>query len=357
MSQFDFIDLCAGIGGLRIPFESRKKENILWGDIPGKCVWTSEMDDDACSVYAKNFSSDNKSEKDVFEEINRDFTIYPPEEVPDHQLLLAGFPCQPFSQAGKRRGRTDERGRVFDSIEHIIAAKKPKVVLLENVKGLRSLRNPQPDETFVLDEILLALARPRRKDGTRPRGLSYFVPKPVVLNARDFGLAQNRQRLFILAIRQDIADSKGLNIDGKFTWPEPTFDRNTLKISKFLDEEVDETYTISEKLWESHKRRKEKNKASGKGFGYQAFKPSDTYVSTISARYFKDGAEALILQDGMPPRKLTPREGANLQGFPVNFVLHASKMKAFKQLGNAVPVPVVSAIARNIWNLGILTRD
>lgn len=357
MSQFDFIDLCAGIGGLRIPFERRMKEGILWGDIPGECVWTSELDEDACSVYSKNFCTDARSEKDVFEEINRDFTKHPPEDVPDHQLLLAGFPCQPFSQAGKRRGRKDERGRVFDSIEHIVAAKKPKVVLLENVKGLRNLKNPPPEGTLVLDEILLALARPRRKDGTRPRGLSYYVPKPVVLNARDFGLAQNRQRLFIIAIRKDVADSKSLNLDGKFSWPEPTFDRNSLKISTFLDKKVDTTYTISEKLWESHKRRKAKNKASGKGFGYQAFKPSDPYVSTISARYFKDGAEALILQEGMPPRKLTPREGANLQGFPSNYELHVSKMKAFKQLGNAVPVPVVAAIAHNLWSLGILNRD
>jgi len=360
-TTFKFIDLCAGIGGLRLPFESQNSSSrSKISRLGGQCVWTSEMDEDACLVYAKNFSPD-KSQQGIasyMSRINRDFTKFPAREVPDHDLLLAGFPCQPFSQAGKRKGRQDERGRVFDAIEGIIAAKQPKVVLLENVKGLRSMKNP--DGTLVLNEILMAMRKPIRGDtGSRPRAivgnglLEYFVAQPVVLNARDFGLAQNRQRLFLLAIRKDIAEKSGIKNETDFSWPTSTVDRDDLVVSTFLDSDVPESFTISPKLWRSHKERKQRNKEAGKGFGYQAFKPTDKYVSTISARYFKDGAEALILQGRKPPRKLTPREGARLQGFPEHFILHESNMKAFRQIGNAVPVNVVSAIADKIWEKGL----
>lgn len=358
--SFKMVDLCAGIGGLRIPFESRtiKKGHLLM-EIRSECVWTSELDEDARFVYSTNFS-ENKSEKGIqdFEtSINRDFTIFPPSLVPNHDLLLAGFPCQPFSQAGKRQGRLDVRGRVFDAIETIIAEKQPKVVLLENVKGLRSMRNP--DGTLVLDQILQALRTPRRLSGSRPRStdsrklVNYIVPPPIVLNARDFGLPQNRQRLFILAIRSDIAKRSGLTEQSTAIWPNATHNREDLEVSQILEKDVPDKYTLSPKLWQSHQERKKKNKAAGKGFGYQAFEPKDKYVSTISARYFKDGAEALILQKGKPPRKLTPREGARLQGFPENFQLHSSDMKAFKQIGNAVPISVVNEIALRLFELGL----
>jgi DNA (cytosine-5)-methyltransferase 1 len=358
---FKIVDLCAGIGGLRLPFESRTiKKGHISIQIRSECVWTSELDRDARFVYSTNFS-DDKSEKGIQDyetSINRDFTIFPPNMVPNHDLLLAGFPCQPFSQAGKRQGRLDLRGRVFDAIETIIAEKQPKVVLLENVKGLRSMRNP--DGTLVLDQILEALRKPRRLSGSRPRTinclklLKYTVPTPIVLNARDFGLPQNRQRLFIIAIRSDVAESAGLNEESASIWPSATHSRDHLEIARMLEDNVPDKYTISPRLWQSHQARKNKNKAAGKGFGYQAFEPTDKYVSTISARYFKDGAEALILQEGKPPRKLTPREGARLQGFPENFRLHSSDMKAFKQIGNAVPVSVVNEIAIRTFELGLL---
>jgi DNA (cytosine-5)-methyltransferase 1 len=357
-TAFRFIDLCAGIGGLRIPFEQRQVQGENWGVLPGKCVWASEIDKDAIDVYSKNFCNNVAQLDEFIASINRDFTTFDAKKVPDHELLLAGFPCQPFSYAGKRMGRLDERGKVFDSIEHIIAEKRPNVVLLENVKGLRSLKNPGPNGTLVLAEIMQALARPRRKDGSRPRGLSYFVATPKVLNARDFGLPQNRERLFIVAVRADIALKNGLQAPSDFDWPIPTnSDRGALRLGDFLDQEVPPEYTISQRLWESHKSRKARNEAAGKGFGYRAFAPSATYVSTISSRYFKDGSEALIMQESAAPRKLTPREGARLQGFPESFELHVSKMKAFKQIGNAVPVPVVAAIAKVLWDLQVLKPD
>jgi len=358
---FKMVDLCAGIGGLRLPFESRTiKKGHFSVQVQSECVWTSELDRDARFVYSTNFSEE-KSEQGVQDyetSINRDFTIFAPSLVPNHDLLLAGFPCQPFSQAGKRKGRLDVRGRVFDAIETIIAEKQPKVVLLENVKGLRSMRNA--DGTLVLDQIVEALRKPRRLSGSRPRItngralLKYVVPVPIVLNARDYGLPQNRQRLFIMAIRSDVAKSAGLSEEPASLWPSATHNRDDLEVAQILEHNVPDKYTISPRLWQSHQARKNKNKAAGKGFGYQAFRPTDKYVSTISARYFKDGAEALILQEGKPPRKLTPREGARLQGFPENFRLHSSDMKAFKQIGNAVPVSVVNEIALRIFELGLL---
>lgn len=399
--NFRFVDLCAGIGGLRIPFEKRSNG---WGknQLDGECVWSSELDEAARAVYAQNFHPSDASPTDYEKTIDRDFTLVDPETVPDHELLLAGFPCQPFSNAGLRLGKEDTRGQVFFAIEDIIAAKRPQVVLLENVKGLTTLRNR--DGTMVLDEILERLRFPKRKQTSdysnldskltrandprsllnryveniidsvkflETKGLSknpqrdskpleYYVPKPCILNARDFGLPQNRQRLFIVAIRKDVATRENLKPEKDFTFPSATHDRDSLRLGDFLESDAPDEFTISKRLWDGHKARKIRNKELGKGFGYQDFDPESKYVATISSRYFKDGAEALIHQprktSSSTPRKLMPIEAARLQGFPPNFKLHRSNAKAFHQLGNAVPVPVVDEIALMLFKLGVLRR-
>ena len=339
MADFRFIDICAGIGGTRIPFENRKVKGMSWPGLDGKCVFVSELDPAARNTYARNFKR-NSSFEDYLASIDHDFTKLKPSDIKDHELLLAGFPCQPFSQAGKRQGFEDERGKVFQKIADIIREKQPRVVLLENVRGLLSLVNPV-SKTKVIDEIRAEL-----------ESAGYFVPDPKILNARDFGLPQNRIRVFIVAIRRDISKSFNIRKNEDFEEYWPTIDSNIregLTVGSFLDEIVEDKFTISTKLWEGHKARKLRNKANGKGFGYQLFSPESKYVATISSRYFKDGSEALIDQGlNKNPRKLTPREGARLQGFPENFELDSSDMQAFRQIGNAVPVNVVRAIAKKL---------
>ena len=333
-SKFTFIDLCAGIGGLRLPFDANK------GGLPGECVFTAEIDKHAKLTYARNFKKPTQTVEEAIAEISDDINELDLAEVPRHDLLLAGFPCQPFSHAGKRQGFNDDRGNVFEGIRKIIAAKRPKVVLLENVRGLMTLKNL--DGSKAIDRVVLDLENPAP-------GLSYVVPKPRALNARDFGLPQNRIRLFIIAVRSDVAESKSLQGPDGFEWPLPTSNRDELSLEKLLAKEAPPEFTISDRLWEGHKVRKARNVQNGKGWGYQLFTRQDKYVATISARYFKDGSEALIFQDsGRNPRKLTPDEARALQGFPENFKIHESKMQAFRQFGNAVPVNVIRSLAKSL---------
>lgn len=324
LNRFKFIDLCAGIGGLRIPFD----------EIGGECVFTSEINKFARQTYVKNFLDGAGSEEEALNKINTDVIEIGdnrPQDVPDHDLLVAGFPCQPFSHAGKRLGFEDTRGTLFFSIANIISTKKPKVVLLENVRGLRN-----HDGGNTLKRILEVLRTPAE-------GLEYYVPEPKTLCARDFGLAQNRNRIFIVAIRKDLDWAES------FEFPEPTHDRNHLVLNDFLDELPDASLTISDRLWTGHQERKQRNLAAGKGFGFQLFDPiTSKYVSTISARYYKDGSEALIKQPGQNPRKLSTEEVKRLQGFPSDYKLGESKIESYRQLGNAVPVAVIRAIASNL---------
>lgn len=340
---FTFIDLCAGIGGLRIPFDHKYK-----GSLKGSCVFTSEKDQHARDTYADNFFI-GRSPLDLLHEIDEDFTLITDDflveletnpkarlKVPNHDLLLAGFPCQPFSHAGLKRGFEDTRGTLFFSIATIISELRPKVVLLENVRGLKS-----HDGGNTLKRILEILREPGLGN-KKNVAAKYYVPDPIVLNARDFGLPQNRQRIFIVAIREDLMDR------GNFEWPKPTHNREDLRLESVLDSDVPKKYTISDRLWEGHENRKFRNREAGKGFGYQLFKPESRYVATISARYYKDGSEALVYQRRKNPRKLTPNEIRKLQGFPENFKLHSSDVQAYKQLGNAVAVPVIRAIAKEL---------
>jgi len=297
------IDLFAGIGGIRLGFEQ------AFGGV--NCVFTSEIDKFAIQTYKANFGDDN---------IHGDITEISEFDVPEHDILLAGFPCQPFSQAGLKKGFSDTRGTLFFDIERILLERKPKAFLLENVKQLRG-----HDKGRTLQVIL---------DHLKEAG---YVVYHDILKARDFGIPQNRERIFIVGF---------LDQSVEFKFPEPIGIET--KVGSILEPKVDDLYTISDKLWEGHQRRKIQNKLNGKGFGYGLFNEESAYTNTISARYYKDGSEILIEQKGKNPRKITPREAARLQGYPDTYEIPVSNAQAYKQFGNSVCVPVIEAIAKEM---------
>lgn len=303
MSKLKFIDLFAGIGGL----------SLLFRELGMECVFSSEIDKFAVQTYVKNFN----------EVPFGDIREIAEENIPTHDLLLGGFPCQAFSIAGKRKGFDDDRGNLFYEIIRILSFHKPKAFLLENVKGLI---NHKKGSTF--KTILNNLT-----------DLGYKVSYKV-LNARNFGLPQNRERVYIVGFLEH-------NID--FQFPNP-FNKATM-VSKIIENNIDKKYIISDKLWKSHQERKERNKSKGNGFGYSLVYKNSEYTSTLSARYYKDGSEILLHQENNNPRKLTPRECANLQGFPYNFKIVVSDNQSYKQFGNSVAVVVVREIAKEIVKL------
>lgn len=315
--KFTMIDLFAGIGGIRLAFQR----------LGGASVFSSEWDKFAQKTYRMNFG----------EEPAGDITLINPSSIPEHDILLAGFPCQPFSQAGLKKGFEDTRGTLFFNIAQIIDAKQPRAFLLENVKQLRG-----HDKGKTLQTILKVLD-----------DLDYEVFVDV-LKATDFGLPQKRERIFIVGFKRDrnifnelLKDRNGNEIKVQFEFPKPL--GLPTRVGDILEKNVDEKYTISDKLYAGHLRRKEEHKRKGNGFGFSVFNADSPYTNTISARYYKDGSEALIDQgEGKNPRKLTPRECARLQGFPEEFIIPVSDSQAYKQFGNSVPVPVVEAIAKNM---------
>lgn len=302
---FTFIDLFAGIGGMRQAFEKHG----------GKCVFSSEWDKFAQQTYEANFG----------EKPHGDITEIPSAAIPRHDLLVAGFPCQPFSHAGLKMGFQDTRGTLFFDVARIVNDKKPSLLLLENVKGFKSHDKGRTFETVVasLDEL----------------GYDTFS---TVLNASDFGLPQNRERIFIVGVnRKKIGKIE-------FNFPKPP--KTVVKVGDILEKNVDSKYVLSNKLWSGHKRRLREHRERGNGFGYSLFSPESPRTSTISARYYKDGSEILIARKGNP-RKITPREAARLQGFPETFVIPVSDTQAYKQFGNSVAVNVISAIAKEMVKL------
>lgn len=294
------VDLFAGIGGIRLGVEQ------AFGSVD--CVFTSEIDKHAVTTYKANFKDSH-----IFGDIKQ----IDENDVPDHDILLAGFPCQPFSQAGLKKGFTDTRGTLFFDIERILLAKQPKAFLLENVKQLKGHDKGRTFQTII--------------DHLNKAGYKVFYE---ILKAKDFGVPQNRERIYIVGF---------LDHSINFEFPKPT--NLPTRVGDILDDVVDEKYTISDKLWTGHKRRKELNKSNGKGFGYGLFNKESAYTNTISARYYKDGSEILIEQENKNPRKLTPREAARLQGFPEGYIIPVSDAQAYKQFGNSVAVPVIKAIA------------
>lgn len=341
-AAFKFIDLFAGIGGLRLPFQQQN----------GQCVFSSEWDKHAQITYSANFG----------EIPHGDITQIPASTIPEHDLLLAGFPCQAFSQAGLRQGFNDTRGTMFFEIQRILAEKRPKAFVLENVK---QLRGHQKGKTL---EVILSTLRgektpnissdvPMSEDARAALGekLNYWVDFRI-LRAADFGIPQNRERIFIIGFDKD-QFPKDFDFEKGFSWPEPPC--TPTRVGDILEPEVDDSFTISDRLWTGHKRRKEEHKIKGNGFGYSLFSANSSYTNTISARYYKDGSEILIDQSeaGKNPRKLTPRECARLQGFPEEYIVDAvSSNQVYKQFGNSVCMKVVQAIAEKVVETLKLSR-
>jgi DNA (cytosine-5)-methyltransferase 1 len=306
--KFTFIDLFAGIGGFRIALQN----------LGGKCVFSSEWDGHAQQTYFDNYG------EVPFGDIKRftgtgDSDMSLLSAIPRADIIAGGFPCQAFSQAGKQLGFNDARGTLFFDVLEIAKALRPKALILENVKRLRG---HDGGKTFAVIANSL-------------RELQYKVYAKV-LRASDFGLPQNRERIFIVAFDKAL----------QFDFPEPS--NLPTRVGDILEEQVDDWFTITDRIYEGHKRRVREHRARGNGFGFSVFKPEAPHTNTISARYWKDGSEILIDQGQRNPRMLTPRECARLQGFEDDFKPHSSRRHAYQQFGNSVPVPVVQKVAESV---------
>ena len=336
--DFTFIDLFAGIGGIRLPFQQ----------LNGKCLFSSEWDKFAIKTYASNYG----------ELPNGDITKIQTNQIPSHDILLAGFPCQAFSQAGLKKGFTDTRGTMFFEIQRILAAKQPKAFLLENVKQLKG-----HDKGKTLKTILEILRGENKQNIPQDYPVSDEVRKSMnkklnyavdfrVLRANNFGIPQKRERIYIVGFNKDYfknTDALDKKIEEMFSTLEQK--KSITRLGDVLEEnsKVEEKYTISDRLLAGHIRRKKEHKIKGNGFGYSLFNTESPFCNTISARYYKDGSEILIDQSDINknPRKLTPRECARIQGFPDEFNVSAvSDVQIYKQFGNSVSVPVIREIGK-----------
>ena len=367
--KFTFIDLFAGIGGFHQAMHS----------FGGKCVFASEWDKYARISYEANYNEIEpglfeKDEEGKYKYFNEDINDANPQDIPNFDVCCGGFPCQAFSIAGLKRGFEDTRGTLFFNIANIVKYKKehdhaPKVLFMENVKGLK-----MHDKGNTLKVILATLDE-----------LDYGY-KVEVINAKYFGVPQNRERLFIIAWdKKQIPDGDfkfpyGIDKDGKTIYDKERAKTDCIEthISDIFEphfsldnpEDRNSMVTISDRMWIGHQERKKRNKENGKGFGYSLFRPEATYCSTISARYWKDGSEILIDQSeyGLNPRKLTPVEAGRLQGYNIDgkgwenpntsatvhqqipFKIAVSKKEAYHQFGNSVAVPVIKRLAQEIVN-------
>jgi len=310
--KFRFIDLFAGIGGIRIPFEK----------LGGTCVFTSEWDKFCQTTYQFNFGDYPHGDITKIDEM----------QIPDHDILLAGFPCQPFSIAGvskkkslgREHGFKDKKqGNLFFEIVRILKKKKPKSFLLENVKNLKSHDGGRTYQ--VIESTLQNL------------GYNLFVK---IIDAADY-VPQHRERIIIAGFRKDIFP------EIEFEFPDAGIRK--IDIADILEKNVDSKYTLSDKLWKYLRDYAKKHREKGNGFGFGLIDPTkDSTTRTLSARYYKDGSEILIKQEGKNPRRLTPRECARLMGFPDDFKIPVSDNQAYKQFGNAVVIPVIEAVAKEI---------
>lgn len=329
--DFTFIDLFAGIGGTRLGFEA----------IGGKCTFTSEWDKFARETYRANFPPTHSIAGDIREVAESD--------VPDHDVLIAGFPCQPFSLAGVSKknslGREhgfacDTQGTLFFDIARILDAKKPSAFLLENVKNLAS-----HDSGRTLDVILRTLHDE----------LGYHLDYKVI-DARRF-VPQHRERVFIVGFRrpttfawdQVVVPDGNDPVLGSVLHPENGAENAESEYTLGPKALVNGKYTLSKKLWKYLRDYAAKHREKGNGFGYSCFGPDDV-ARTLSARYHKDGSEILISRGPRKnPRRLTPRECARLMGFPDEFRIPVSDTQAYRQFGNSIVVPVVQAVAEAMY--------
>lgn len=326
---FTFVDLFAGIGGIRTGFEAHG----------GHCVFTSEWNSFAQKTYLANFP------QDPTHALVGDITAIAEEDVPDHDVLLAGFPCQPFSIAGVSKknalGRPhgfecSTQGTLFFDVARIIAKKKPKAFMLENVKNLLS-----HDKGNTFRTILETL-----RDE-----LGYEVHYKVI-DGQCF-VPQHRERIVIVGFREKTGFSWNdlqLPIEGpklsSILHPEDGSERAEEPWTSGSKAIVSPRYTLTPRLWAYLKAYAAKHRAAGNGFGYGLVN-AKSVTRTLSARYYKDGSEILLSQGkGKRPRRLTPRECARLMGFPGSFKIPVSDMQAYKQFGNSVVVPVIREVAR-----------
>ena len=312
--QFTFIDLFAGIGGMRIAFDRAG----------GQCVYSNEWNKYSQQTYFANFGDQPEG----------DITKVDAKDIPDHDILVAGFPCQPFSIAGvskknsmgRATGFEDKtQGTLFFDVCRILKEKRPKAFMLENVKNLCS---HDKGRTFkVIQESLDEL------------GYEVFFD---ILDGQNY-VPQHRERILIVGFdRERYGEDIGFDFALTPKEPKPV-------MRDILDRDVDAKYTLSDKLWIYLQNYAAKHKAAGNGFGY-GIAPLDGVSRTISARYYKDGSEILIAQEGKNPRRLTPRECARLQGFPDTFKIPVSDTQAYQQFGNSVVVPLMENVAKLIVN-------
>jgi DNA (cytosine-5)-methyltransferase 1 len=318
-TRFKFIDLFAGIGGFRIAMQN----------LGGECVFTSEIDKHAQKTYQINFG----------ELPHGDITQINEKIIPDHDVLCAGFPCQAFSIAGRRGGFSDTRGTLFFDVARIIKEKQPKAFFLENVKGLIGHEKGQ-----TLATILNVL----RED------LGYFVPKPEVINAKNFGVPQHRERIFIIGFHKDTHINQ-------FKYPESLDKKVTFEDIRESNV-VDTKYYLSNQYLQTLINHKARHESKGNGFGY-AIIPNDGIANAIVVGGM--GKERNLVYDDritdFTPttkikgtvnraciRKMTPREWARLQGYPDCFKIEVADVNAYKQFGNSVAVPAIQATAKQI---------
>lgn len=333
---FTFIDLFAGIGGLRRGFE----------EIGGRCIFTSEWDRYSQKTYAANFPHDDH-------EVSGDITKIGQQDIPKHDVLLAGFPCQPFSIAGVSKKNALKRphgfaceaqGTLFFELARIIKHHRPKVFLLENVKNLV---NHDRGTTFrIIQDVL-------------ENQLDYRIDYRVI-DAKSW-VPQHRERIFIAGFRDRNAEFTFDTLDipspasgprlGAILHPEDGTEKPEGHFTEGPWATVADRYTLTGHLWGYLRNYAEKHRLAGNGFGFGLCGPEDV-ARTLSARYYKDGSEILIRQKDKPPRRLTPRECARLMGFDrpgqPSFKIPVSDTQAYKQFGNAVAVPVVAAVARHL---------
>jgi len=307
--KYTFIDLFAGIGGMRLAYESAGCE----------CVYSSEWNKFSQQTYAENFG----------ETPDGDITKVEAKDIPDHDILVAGFPCQPFSIAGvskkqslgRATGFEDKtQGTLFFDVCRIMNEKRPRAFMLENVKNLVS---HDRGRTFKI--ILESLEE-----------LDYQVFYKI-LDGQNY-VPQHRERILIVGFdRKRYGSEIPFEFEVTPVEPKPV-------LSDILEKDVEEKYTLTDHLWEYLQSYAEKHKAAGNGFGF-GLTPTDGITRTLSARYYKDGSEILIPQDGKNPRRLTPRECARLQGFPDSFKIPVSDTQAYRQFGNSVVVPLMTDVA------------
>lgn len=328
--EFTFIDLFAGIGGFRMAMQS----------LGGKCVFTSEWDEQSKKTYEANYGEVPFG--DITKERTKKF-------IPDgFDVLCAGFPCQAFSIAGKRGGFEDTRGTLFFDVAEIIRRKKPKAVFLENVKGLFN-----HDKGKTLKTILNVLRNE----------LGYFVPEPEILNAKNFGVPQKRERIFIVGFRNDLGVES-------FDYPMPVNQNTTFQEVK-ENKVVSVKYYLSDTYLNTLIKHKQRHESKGNGFGYEVIPDDGTANAVVCGGMGRE--RNLVYDDQLEDftpvthikgevnrrgiRKMTPREWARLQGFPDHFIIPVADASAYKQFGNSVAVPAIKATACEVVKRILKNRD